>query len=118
MEKIKVIIGRINSTSANAKRFDRKFDEDCKWLQDTLEISFKRARNLILKSEGNSGTTDTIIVILDYRQLARYTAKRQVDDLNRYWKFPHVLEFEEEPETPDVTVFELRAAYRGRNGIQ
>jgi hypothetical protein len=120
MEKVIVRIGKIGKGSAHSPTFDRRTHEDVLWLKLTLEISYKRAQKL-LNQMGNgseaTGSSDYVTVSLDYRQLARYTAKRQVEGLNQYWKYPLVLEHIEEQEPPaEKPPVELRPGFRKTPG--
>ena len=116
MEKITVQIGCIGPGSSLAGDFSRSHQEDLNWLSEVLEISGKRASTLVTRlrnsnfSDGNC--SNRLTVDLDCRQLARYVARRQVDDLNKYWKYPHVLEFVEHQENEESPPIELRPGKR------
>ena len=115
VEKITVEIGTIGKGSSHAREFERTHSIDMDWISDVLEISKKRASSLISSLRHGSVHANVackITVDLDYQQLARYTARRQVDGLNRYWKYPHVLEFVENQETECDQPLELRPGKR------
>lgn len=106
MEKITVEIG-FKSYKNCVK------EDDVVWLSLVLEISPKRANNLILQMINNNHKTHgshTIPLAMNYKQLARYTAFRQIDGLNCYWKYPFVLEIQTEPEKP--AAIEIRPCFR------
>ena len=118
MEKVVVRIGRISERSQHASKFDRNTGDDIKFLVDCFEMSSLRARNLIdeMRNSGNGGAvSECIDVVLNYRQLARYTAKRCCEGLVYYWKYPYVVEHieDEEPEAENPPV-ELRPKKRKR----
>lgn len=114
MEKITVEIGTIGKGSSHAGEFDRNRSVDMDWISDVLEISKKRALSLVssLRHNYHDNASCRITVDLDYQQLARYTARRQVDGLNKYWKYPHVLEFVEHQEHECDRPLELRPGKR------
>ena len=117
MEKVTVRIGRIGPKSENWSRELRPPSEDIRWLEVTFEISHKRAYKL-WQSMGQYDPTNDVshyaVVDLSYRQLARYTAKRQVEGLNRFWKYAHVLEHIEgkEERGDELKPIELRPGCR------
>lgn len=116
-EKVTVKIGRITTQSARSDDFNRTVSQDINWLRKTFEISYARADKLLRDMGGdnalNTATSCHIVVDLDYRQLARYVAKRQVDDLNKYWKYPHVIAHVESDCVPDEhDPIELRPGIR------
>ncbi len=115
MEKVIAQIGRIGKKSQHARDFaNRGAKEDVEWLQFCLEISYKRASKLLnaMANNNQSQVSQPVTVALDYRQLARYVAKRQVEGLNKYWKYPHVLKHIEEERIDENTTIELRPGYR------
>ena len=101
-ERIVANIGRIGPASEFASEFKgRSYNEDREWLQDVFGISSVRASSLIQDMNQAGGVdrrTQLIPVVLNYEQLGRYVCKRQVEGINRYWKYPHVLSFEPDPE--------------------
>ena len=115
MEKIIVKIGTIGKCSTEAHCLNRSANEDIAWLKDTLEISYKRALqiyNKLLGEDVDYVTSHYIELAMNYQQLARYTAKRQVEGLNKYWKFPLVLEHIEHEEYEGSTPVEVRPNFR------
>ena len=118
MEKVTVRIGKIGPCSGYAREFPKNCEsKDVQWLSETFEISVKRA-NKILQAmkeyDPSNQTSNYLVVDLSYRQLARYTAKRQVEDLNKYWKYPLVLEHIEgkEERGDELKPIELRPGCR------
>lgn len=117
MEKVTVRIQRSTTKSSDAMLFRFVRSDDVSFLKSAFEISHKRADNLIKSLEKDfescGGATESIIVDLNYRQLARYTAKRQVEGLNKYWKYPLVLEHIEDTNFDAVPKsIELRPSFR------
>lgn len=116
MEKVTVRISKASKHSSDAHLYSRTISDDIQFLMDAFEISHHRAQRLNSTLEGgtdNSMVTYNTEVDLSYRQLARYTAKRQVEGLNKYWKYPHVLEHIEHEEPEQVRQpIELRPTIR------
>lgn len=54
-------------------------------------------------------------IIMSYRQLARYTAKRQVEGLNQRWKYPHVISHIEDTPNQKTVSIELRPNKRSHS---
>lgn len=101
MEKIVVEIG-INKPSESEKSVHAK------WLAETFEMSLHRAHILVNKIQGSRSIT----VTLDYRQLARYTAKRATENLVQVWHYPRVVEHIEDQMDIPLMTFELRPGLR------
>lgn len=114
MEKVLVKIGHVGKSSTKFISL-REWKKDIDFIQSCFEISYKRAHKVVnfLRKQFNESTSCYIEVNLNYRQLARYTAKRQVEGLNQYWKYPHVLEhIEDYEETNHNVPIELRPGKR------
>ena len=111
MEKVIVIIGRLTKAPFLLSRTNQ---DDRNWLQDTFEISPGRAATLVATmNQDTMGTSQRVTVALDYRQLARYTVRRNVEKLTRYWKYPKVLEhIEEDDPKEELHPIELRPYFR------
>lgn len=91
---------------------DRCFpaSEDRRWLQDTFDISYKRAESL--RERLYEARSQGCILELTHEQLARYVAKRQLEGLNKHFRWPEVLEYIEHEEDPVDPVIELRPTKR------
>lgn len=112
MEKVKI---RFNKANKGSTDFNRDANRcDIQFLQECFEISYKRAQNILhaMKKDREHCSTDEVEMNLTYRQLARYVAMRQVSGLNKYWKYPHVLEHIEEDEEDCQQVIEIRPGVR------
>ena len=117
MEKLTVRIGKVSPTSATFNPTTADSSNDVTFLQTALEISEKRAIKIndILEKECNLGHVSAYIVVnLSYKQLAKYTAKRQVEGLNKYWKYPHVLKYVEDEDVLE----DYKSPYEIRPGIR
>jgi hypothetical protein len=116
VEKVVVKIGMFGKRSTNGGEEPMRMGGAVRWLSKTFEISWKRADKLytIMVKEAEVSAAGYATVILTYRQLARYTAKRQVEGLNKFWKYPHVNEHLEvtTKEPADVQPIELRPELR------
>ena len=111
MSKVEVKIGVAGRHSQGISEGEGlSYKESVQWLADTFEISNKRATSLfrVMYEEATTSASGYVTVILNYRQLARYTAKRQVEGLNKYWRYPHVLSHEPVPEEDETSPIELR----------
>lgn len=100
MEKIVITIRRITVNSPNYPEFATRNDsQDAQFLSNALEISRRRAQNLITKLGNSAMQSNSIEVNVNYRQLGRYQAmRRRPVDLWKYWLAPNVIEYEEETE--------------------
>lgn len=115
MEKLIVTIGLVGPLSTNYDHFEEKKypEKDIKFIQECFEVSYRRAQKVINKlNEQKNCRSRYYTVILSYRQLARYTAKRQVEGLNQRWKYPQVIEHREEVPTQETISMELRPGKR------
>ena len=113
MEKIIVRIGLKGSLSkecdVNKDHLDKPYIAS-RFLQECFEISNSKACKIVNKLKDQEPcTTRYIELILSYKQLARYTAKRQVEGLNKTWIYPFVLEFEDNECKPEHNPIELRS---------
>ena len=118
MEKITCHIGKRGPLSTRTKII-RTTEDDARWLMRVLEISWKRALELINKLElCGFCCTQRIKVDLDYRQYARYAAARRCDQdgsLRDYWCSPTIYGYEvSEPEPEEPQSLELRPGRRTR----
>lgn len=93
---------------------ETKLGHQIDFLQRAFEISNKRAHSLAQKLSGSFD--NSLIVDLNYRQLARYTALRviQRNKQNDYaWGYPRIIDFVEAEEPPQADKpIELRPGLR------
>ena len=116
MEKITIRLNKANHRSSDCIR-SRDIGDDIAFLRDCFNISYKRADNLLreMSCDRTCASTDEAIIDVTYEQLARYVAKRQVEGLNKYWKYPHVLKFvEDDCEVNEEQPIEIRPDRRSR----
>lgn len=109
MEKIICNIGISARATVNTEKLER-----ATFLQEALEISYKRAQSLYHQMEVARIDGDrTISVALSYRQFARYSAMRHVQHSHSLWLYAQVTEhIEETPEVKHSKFIELRPGYR------
>lgn len=112
MEKIRIRLNRANPKSVNF--INRTKFDDIAFLRECFNISHKRANKILyaMDKDREFCSTGEVELLLDYEQLARYVAKRQVEGLNKYWKYPHVIEFVEEDVEELQEVIEIRPGIR------
>jgi len=116
VEKITVRIGCIGKNS-NARNVPAQTETNkIEFLRKCFKISHRRAQLLIKELDKQNKDKYSVslylILTLNYEQLARYTVFRQVDGLNTFWKYPHVLDIIEEDNQNPEPVIELRPSYR------
>ena len=84
------------------------------WLSRVLEISHNRAVKILdkLKRAGENAAKGNLLLVMDYRQLGRYTAKLRVDGLIEFWAYPHVEELIEDGDSVHYETVEVRQGHR------
>lgn len=115
-ERVTVRIGHV-SPGCRAYQERRgttgSFDKDAQELADMLEISVRRASTLLHRMN-TAQAAGSVVVALNYRQLARYTALRQLRLSFRFWKYPVVIQLEENRVDEKPEPIELRPGLRSR----
>lgn len=116
MEKVTVRIGIIGCKSAEWHNTKIPSERDSiDWLRSAFGISHNRAHSIYnkLKTDAKDDKYGYLELILNYEQLARYTAKRATEGLINVWKYPQVLEHEEHEEPEAIRPpIELRPGVR------
>ena len=89
MEKITVQIGLALGRSI---QLSSERTRDIKWMMRVLDCSWKRAVRIIdaLYGQYKQARQPYLILVMDYKQLAKYTAYRATDDLVSRWVYPKV----------------------------
>lgn len=86
------------------------------WFSNVFDISYRRGKTIseaLMNSENECTNSVYLELVLNHAQLARYTAFRRTDSLHEYYKYPHIISYEECPIVADVAQpIELRPGKR------